>query len=171
MNAVWDRTRHRGPRESPGHEPNWHQRRAAGVDGCDAFLMRLHKTHRKAKPPHSSSALATLTQLYPPTARGWLGTLHDPVAQATTVGRSIARLRPGDRGPRALRMPSPAYAAELLTNAPSHVGYLLEDHLANSTVPGQRARPPGKCPSNASSTRAVVERLVTHPQAKGHWLR
>ena len=57
------------------------------------------------------------------------------------------------------------YAVELLTDAPSHFGYLLKYHLAEGTVlvDALTRVAAGECLVDP----AVVGRLVTHPQAGG----
>ena len=81
------------------------------------------------------------------------------------AARSIARIRPGTGVLVLSQYLESGYAVELLTHAPSHVGYLLKDHLAAGTVlvDALTRVASGECLVDP----AVVERLVTHPRAEG----
>ena len=81
------------------------------------------------------------------------------------AARRIARMRPGTGVLVLSQYLESGYAVELLTGAPSHVGYLLKDHLAEGTVlvDALTRVAAGECLVDP----AVVERLVTHPRAGG----
>lgn len=86
-------------------------------------------------------------------------------SEGIDAARRIARLKPGTGVLVLSQYLESSYAIDLLEQTPTHIGYLLKDHLAaDSTLADAVARvASGECVVDP----AIVDLLVQHPRARG----